>query len=83
MTVGEVIVSGAATFGFSLLLAFLIDIRNKLTKVCLIVSRLQRGDEEHTKAIDRIESNCPYCEPGAQSARKHTKSIRQTATARV
>ncbi len=58
MTIGEIVGAGAATFGFSLLLAFLVDIRSKLSKVCLAVAALKRGDEDREKEIAEMKAKC-------------------------
>ncbi len=83
MTIGEIFGAGAATFGFSLLLAFLVDIRSKLSKVCLAVAALKRGDEDRAKEISEMKAACIRNHNGSGNTRKYTKGIRDASSVRL
>ena len=83
MTITEIIAGGAATFGFSLLLAFLVDIRSKLSRVCIAVAALKRGDEDREKEIAEIKATCIRNHNGSGNTRKYPKGIRDSASVRL
>ena len=80
MTVSEIIAGGAVTFSFSLLLAFVVDIWRKVSKVCETVAALKRGDEDRMREIAEMKRRCDERHSGNGHERKYTKSIRDAAS---